>query len=799
MSGSITFFGNAAGAGTEGTDYVKDVFEDLTLPASNNTGLTSNASVNPLGDLFANDDNPKYSRKTLYLKDMVLIEDRSKWINNQATYRMIFHEDFPGVSGYAFGAVAMSGKGGQPTASITTITGGFGISGRIRRLAWLIYPNASATATAQLATDGTNTTTIDFASLATGADNFIGAPAKVIPYFHSTSNETNDLHDYRMIALQDNTLTISGVIVYYENSGANVELPPGTSYVNKSKIVTTAGASLPLGTFGSSLGGTSVYYKNSSGDYAASHLSASTVVSIAQGSSGTNLLALSAGHGASFPAGSGVVVPNGSSHYFGIVRSVSTDTLTVSPTLPFGISNAIYRNFFTGPTFAINASLLVRVATLDFGKIAGVSATVLDPYGRYCLWGENIGITALSMNFPNALRFNGASGRINIQGYFAAADVEFAGAGVLSATFYINGLEAWSMSEGATGYLRKTILTDAGQSWYNLAIGPGASLGATLGIAKINLYQWNWDKGISFGQLAALTTNHSYTPNGAINATICALGTHRRVYADQLYLKGTWTREVESFNAGGVKYSSSSGSAVTLRYYGKDVGIIGTVNGGTLAIDGAGVGCTFNILHSVASEGFHTIQYNPGGSCVIQAIDYVASKDEIKPLLNLDDPYKKYPTLLNGDQAEHEVWFWGANGAGSADTNGVKFAVKFKDVGNGKFIQHNFNNQDATGIIVTAVKRGMYAILGGSAANNSLNAQLTVNSKSAVGPNSEQGGGIGHIQSSIAAGTGSIFGSFGGMKVLNPGDQVRMLSNSPPAVTNETRYFLKVTLLMELP
>src|SRR4051812_42957796 len=119
-------FTNDAGAAGGAIDYVKDVFSDVSLPPSSNSGLTDTASTNPLSDSFANDDVPRFAQKTLFIKDLVLIEDRSRWVLGKPTYRVIWNEDSPNVSGYVFGNISISyapgaalyGDKGQPIVTV---------------------------------------------------------------------------------------------------------------------------------------------------------------------------------------------------------------------------------------------------------------------------------------------------------------------------------------------------------------------------------------------------------------------------------------------------------------------------------------------------------------------------------------------------------------------------------------------------------------------------------------------------------------------------------------------------------
>lgn len=641
-----TLFTNDSGAAGGAVDYVKDVFDDLSLRPTNNTGLTDNASTNPLGDLFANTDAPKYGAKTLYIKDLYLLPDRSKWVSNKPTYRVIWHEACPGVNGYLFGDIVLGAGRDQPVVTVRTIGDGMGVTGKIRRIEWLVNDDTAATATAQLQTDGANGNTIDFSGLGYTPSYKI---TRFSAFIHAAANETNDLHDYRIKANQASTLRLIGAVVYFENAGANVEFSPGTSYVDKSKVTSTSGSSVAVSTFGSSLGGTSLYYKTQASGYAVSDVSAATVTSIAQGSSGTNLISVSAGHGASFPAGAGIVVAQGTSMFVGGVKSVSTDTLTVGPTLTLGLSNVIYRGWLAGPTYAISASLYTRTANIDFSEMfasrvtegAGTSTSPLpyyDPKGRYAVWGTPLGYTSQTGGV-RGLCFTGANRFIQVDGYFSAAEIETYGSGTFQATLSINGIPSWSISEGHTGLSRKTLMTEAGPGWNSIVIAGGASMGDMM-FPRINLYTRSRDQGVTFGALARLDTLQAFTDRTAINASLMALGTARRTYAEQIYLKGTWSGQVGASFAGGAQFITSSAStAFQLQYYGKNFALIGSGTGGSLTVDGAFVPVTFNAMQTVATEGFHTVQYTgvSGQTIAIQAIDYTATRSEMNNLQHFDD------------------------------------------------------------------------------------------------------------------------------------------------------------------
>lgn len=161
-NGNITLFTSDGSSTAGAADYVSDVFSDVSLPATNNTSLTSTASTNPLSDSFANSDAAQYGVKTLWIKDMVLIDDRTKWVSNKPTYRVLFSENFPAIKAYAFGNVVVAKKIGQDAITCRSIADGMGVNGKVRRVTWIVAASTSATATAQLALDGANTTTIDF-------------------------------------------------------------------------------------------------------------------------------------------------------------------------------------------------------------------------------------------------------------------------------------------------------------------------------------------------------------------------------------------------------------------------------------------------------------------------------------------------------------------------------------------------------------------------------------------------------------------------------------------------------------
>lgn len=724
-NGNITLFTNDSGAAGGATDYVRDAFQDITLPATANSGLTNNANTNPLGFSFANDDVPKFGAKTLFIKDIVLVSDRSKWVNNKPTYQVIFHENFPSVQAFFFGTVSISPDSndyntiskGQPTVTLWNFGDGMGVTGVVRRVAFLVEPTATGNGTVQVLTDGVAGNTLNFSS----AGNSLATDPQVasfLPMVHAAANETKDLHTIQFTCNPSNfgTVRVVGITVYFENSTTDIDVYPGTTYVDKSKITTTSETHMAIPAYGSSLGGKTVIYKTQTTGYAQSALSCSTVSSVAIGSSGTNLLSVTSGTGASFPAGSGIVVAQGTSMYVGSVTSVSTDTLTVSPTLSFGITNSIYRAWMSGPTLSINASLMKLAYSLDFAQVAGFSKPILDLANRFAFFGSNIGISTMTSG-PRIASFLGASGFMQMDGYFSAVEIETytQTADTFHATLSVNGTPAYGVNEGQTGMLKRTVFTEAGPGWNSFVLSPGASMGGVngigqVGIQKINFYTRSRDIGVTFGALADFETTQAYTERPVINATLMALGTHRRIYADQLYLKGTsWVRGATFGAAGGaVWYGSSTAPSFQFQYYGKNFGIVGSPGlSGLLTLDGVAIGTTFGVMLSVATEGFHTVTYqNLGNTCQIQAIDFAATQNGIRVLNNIPG----YPPSGGSSVSVFSELVFNT-GAGFGATNVNIRIYGTKELDTGMAYSHNFATTIANnGLEVTIVEEGFHTV-----------------------------------------------------------------------------------------
>lgn len=638
---SPTFFTNDAGSPGGAVDYVKDAFQDISKPGSANTGLTSSASTNPLGGLYADDESTKFQVKTLYIKDIVLVEDRALWVSNKPTYKIIWNESFPGVDGYCFGAFQLEAKkDGAIALRVESIGDGMGVTGVIRKVQWLVQSDSRAGATGQLVTDGSSGSTIDYSSGQSVADFRANRFTRYAPISHNTVLNSKDIHDYRLTAIQATTSHITGVVVYFENTGANIDQFFGTTYVNKNKSTTTTGSTLAISAFGASTGGRGVVYKTTSQSYALSNLSASTVISAAQGNSGTNLVTVTTGTGASYPQGTGVVVPQGTSMYVGSVTNQSTDTLTLSPTLPFGISNIIYRAWSSSATLSIGSSAYVKTKVIDFSQQLGVTTWSEYPItlenGKYVMWGSNMEAQT-SLGGRREMNFLGASGFMQVCGYFSAAEIEFGSTqGTLAATLSVNGCPSWSTNEGFTGISKRTWLANAGPGWNTLVFAPGASY-LNVGIRSVTLYERARDPGVTFGALAQFDTLQAHTERSAINATLGSLGVYRRYFGDQLFLQGNWIRTESATAPGFVEYRGSTNNCTwKTEWYGKNYAILGTPGtSGVLTVDAASVGVTFGFPRSVASEGFHTLSYaHQAGTCILQGFEFNRTYGEVQSLLN---------------------------------------------------------------------------------------------------------------------------------------------------------------------
>lgn len=665
-AGNFTLFRTSGQSAGSSGDYDKSVFLDVSVDASNNTGFTSTSLTNPLSANFNDTDSPQYGAKTLWIKDLILLTDHTTWINNKPTYQIIFNESWPNAYAYAYGDIRIRNTPFGRSISVNTIDDGIGVTGNFRRVQFLLNPT-TGTGTADIVVDGADTgNDVTFSSL--GSSCATPDINKYSAFRHAATDETDNLHDYRLTANENSDLSLAGFVVHYTNGTGTINLRPGSTYVNKDKKTTSTVNTQSLATISGRLGGRTVIYKTSTNTYSSTTVEPPSLSTIGVGSSGTNAIVVTTGHGASFPVGTGVITTGGagSSFYVGSVLSVSTDTLTVGPTLStYGTSGTLYKAWYSGSTAVIGASLYqlayvfdaasaVQGVTTVSGFAQGVTGNFYysDPYKRYRASGWSLSVQNVA-GYVGVGTSVGA-GFFQVDGNFQAAEFEFAApnaGAVLHGTLSVNGCPGWGINEGASGYFKKTIFKDAGPAWNSFVWGFGASCQNVV-ISRVNFYQLAL--GNTLGNLAYYDTFQNQASRTAYNATMMQIGLKHRTYADEIFATGPWNRGVTVTAPGGVFYF---GNTTTLgfnyQWYGKNFGLIGVAGGsGTISIDGAAAqGASFNVMNSVATLGFHTVSYTHyAGTVLIAAIDVADTMGELVNVQNflpreeLDDSPKIYET-----------------------------------------------------------------------------------------------------------------------------------------------------------
>lgn len=650
MALDLTFQPTGGGGGSSSGDFVKDAFSDITLPASNNSGLTSTAATNPLGEFFANDSAPKNGVKTLWIEGIELIKDRTKWLDNKPTYKIIWNEHFPSYVGYVCGDVRLldSPNGLGKVLNIRRATDFIGVTGVLNNAMWLAQPSAQATATALRYTDAVSGSNIDFSGAP--AVGLLAGVNKYNAYLHSTNNIAVGLHDVRLVANQDDTLRVAGVVVYYENASNNVELFPGINYINKTKITTTSSTQIAF-PVGSTLSGLqSVLFESETNFKGVTAQAVSVLSTIGVGSSGTNQITVTTDTGQSYMVGMGIVANDaGASFYVGTITNVSTDTLTVGPTLPFGVSSLLFRSWYAGSTVAISASLFKLQHSLDPAELSNainsngfnISATgdfyYQDPECRFRVWGDQLAYQAIQ-GYPS-INFNGATvGFLQVDGFFSAAELEwnaFGTSSVIHGTFSVNGVISWGQNQGFTSMLKQTVFSDAAVGWNSLRFDVGASF-FQVGINKINLYESAAPIGPTLGRLAEFKDVAGVVNRGTQSASIMNLGLFQRIYSDQLYFKGNWIRGTTTTVAGGVFFEgNSTNSALNFQFYGNAFSILGSAGtSAALTLDGASIGVNFNTRIAAATLGFHSVAFtSQTGTARVEAVDFYRPRAEFNSLL----------------------------------------------------------------------------------------------------------------------------------------------------------------------
>jgi len=621
-------FQGGGGAGGGASDFLVDAFQDFTVPASNNAGLSSTISSNPLGVFLGDNNTPKYRQKTLMIVGCAPVEDRSKWINASPTYELTFDQTYQAVRGYVTGSPRIS-KTPYGTALNLQFSGDvIGVNTKCVRMGWIIAPTTE-TGTARIFTDGTDTTRTATFGPTTPTLSGLGYNSNYTVW-HQAADETSELHDFRLVANEFGTLNVIGVVLFFDDA-SGIVASPGSAYFGRAKISDTVGATLSVLANVNELGYRGTIFQNNTGYGVSINSIGGSLTSFATGTSGGTSVDVSVGHGASFPAGTGFIANQGTSTYIGTVVSVSTDNLTVTPALPIGLSATIFRAWRGGQSLSISPTAYQLIQSLDpqtlsdpgqFQTIGwGLTTSMFwqDRRGDVRITAQNVMLSA-NTTVPAFGNVGGTLGIIQIDGRFAAMGLELAASGFVSATFSINGIPSHSVSNGATGIIRRSVFT-SGSGWKSVRIALGSSNLAA--ISKINLYGLN--EGATLGVIAGFDSDMTSGVRYAPNATLMGVGAFRRFYGDQMFFQGPWDRQGSAGDAGGILYvGSTTTCSFTHRYIGSNYAFIGTQSGGSLSItrNGGAVGSTFGVFGTGVSMGFQSIVGSVLGATVrLSAID----------------------------------------------------------------------------------------------------------------------------------------------------------------------------------
>jgi hypothetical protein len=712
-SGVLFFDTNSSGANSTNS-YDFDSFLDYALPPSNNNGLSSTISNNPLNQNFANNLGIQFSVKTLWIKDLIPVTDKTLWVNNLPTYLVVWHENFPQIQAYVCGIVNLVkepcrtyinldyGLASAQSAS-TSASSQFGVIGDYGNVQFFIEPTEVVTTGSSASNAGgvsSNGAINANYSVITGnsqarLNTSIGLSyTEQTHYIGWASSSTGAIATNGQ--MQHTALTgmgnarIAGVLVHLGGSGT-INCQPGSAYVNRSKI-TVPGATFAQSTMANFRGGKTAFYLTPTNTWGSTDSPMTDIKSIAQGNSGTNLLSMSPGTGGSFPQGSVLYAPAGSTQLIGNVLTQSTDTLTMGITNPVGISGTAYTLFQAGSTFPIGSSNMYVAWDFDpsvqtsepsvvngfpYGAASGNTNGLLafqDPFLRYRIWGSTLqqqridtlgGLKLGQFGATYGLAFIGSSSFLQIEGRFQALELEMFGgqSAQLNATVSIDGLPCFNYSEqlGNQGMVRRVIMNNAGPGFHNVLfqIGSGAS---TIAITRVTAYEQLPTAGPSLGVIAFYPVGQTLLQRGAHNATISTFGMYKRVYADSMYLApgaspAVWSRGVSVGYVGGVAWGGSSTNAqATVNYYGTGFALLGALGAGAsvgCVVDGTIVNnATMNLgfVGLTFTLGFHQIILTAqAGTCSIQAVDFLTPNGELfwnansTPLSASMMPYNSIP------------------------------------------------------------------------------------------------------------------------------------------------------------
>lgn len=628
-------------------DYVRDAFNDFTNPANNNLGLTDTVLTNPTRSYFGNDNSPKYKAKTLWVKNVTLEEDRSKWVNGRPTYKIIWNETWPGAVGYITGElnslnVASSGVEFQTIAKNDV----FGVSGVIRRVGFLLQASSAGPISANILVDGVSSSSLTVRQIAAPP----GFSQKMYVAYSNSANQTNDLHDYQLqlnfqaVPPFTTPLTIVGAIVYYENASGNVEITGGTTYVDKEPITTAAEAS-NIPPINSVRGGLVSFSALSNGSLGVTASPIPEIASIATGTNGTNQITVGTGLGGSFPTGS-IVQMFGATTYVGNVLSVSTDTLTMGVTLAASYSATLSILAQAGPTFSIDPNLYETKFVADFSDYFpseftgyGVSAmgpVFSSPQLDYRVWGNyRLSSTVQNSNGGKpTIALDSNTTFVQVDGKYDALEFEFVGGitNYIHATFLVDGLPCFNLGGFNDSYAsyRRTILANAGIGFHSVRLQRGSSAIRT-GVSRIVGYRRKQGATLP-GHLGDLYRGQTFIPYVfGTSATVTCQGNIRRTSPDSIEASSGWVSSVNmNLGQGGVITASAASSAsMRYSYFGTGFNICGITTGGSFSLSVDGVPDLTSPMNRwtglTLASGFHELVITPtnGATLIISAIENV--------------------------------------------------------------------------------------------------------------------------------------------------------------------------------
>lgn len=657
-SQGILLFTTSSTAGSASSEYDREVFQDVSLPASNNTGFTSTISTNPLNGYFADDMAPKWMAKTLWIRDLQRVEDRTLWVNGRATYKIIWNESFPGVDGYAFGAIGLQGTAESRYVTANDAGDGVGVSGVIQRVQWIVRPKAG-TATATPSLDGLNLTAINFGGYTGLGTSFATTKPVYNAYTIDTSNASLNIHDYRLTADQSNTLEVVGLVAYFNVPGDGINAFAGSGFVDK-VITNPSGTTLsyPLGV-SNLLGGVDSIFVNSNGVFGITSSPTPGVGANCSGASGTNLLSVAIGSGSSFPIGTAILIPSGVTYYLGQVVNVSGDVLTIGPTLAFGVSNICSALFNAGASFAINQTTMQQAFSfqpgVDIRYPAGNSGlpseypySFSDSANRFRAWGSTLRLLSGTSLFTGlsgstlGLLFPTTSDFLQFEGKFSALEFEYmvGQSALISATLSIDGMYTQGITIPISGptVIRRSVFANGAFGFHSVRYGEAGSTNALL--TRITAYQPKTYQGPSYGLLAEIPTGITFLTRNAQNASLMALGNVERIYAESLRCSGaSWGSSATLTAPGGrVLTTIGVGDFLEFQYFGTQFSVAGTVGTSAPAtVDGVSSAISYNAWNgSGLTLGFHTVRITNGSSLSIASVDFLSPVHQVRNKQNYD-------------------------------------------------------------------------------------------------------------------------------------------------------------------